>query len=858
MPPSIASFLTSVPPTSELEAPTQVQRPDDFASDRTNRPAESAKIDSRIDLRRLRGYEPLPHDPTNTSFIWAYGWRLVRLSDQSEHWLCRICHTGPPRTPNPAGHIFKSKVATTSPRNHLIRKHGIQNEGDTPTNTSSGQSSIEDHLGAMDHAPTAVGASTFDFETFKGLLLQLFISESLSFTKIDAKALRDLLVYLQPQLNGIIPSRRSLRRYIDAAYDQSLGSVEHALQLATTRINLSFDLWTSPGRRLALLGVVAHYLDANYKPKAVLLALPSMHGSHTGANIAERLTLILNHFKLRDRFGHAITDNASENTACMNLLSTELNMTLNKRHVLCMGHIINLVAHQILFGEDIEAFEDHLENVALEELELRCWRRKGPIGKLHNLIRYICHSNQRREVFKKVQQRQPQPDGSQPSRSYDLIRDNLTRWNSWFDAAQRALDLRPSIDDYLDDELQDYDSKLRQWERRGSQGRGPPKKPSLFDDRLTNDDWTVITWYVDLLKPCKEATMRLQGNVNLMPSKHQTGVKGAIWQVLPCFEEIMSALEAARERHMPSGASQQPVNSQPHFTASPLSPPASKRRRLTRRSEPQSMASICTNNHDNPANIDRVPAPEQTTELQGAEASLLETHFTTNINLGWQKLDHYYNRTDVTPIHRAAVFLHPRLKWRWFEKHWRSRAGWIHDAKLAIQELWSEYKVERVTTAVAAVTESRHLPARDEWSDDDPDEDLDQLEQYEREGYARDLTASDSPIPYWIAKQPIWPQLAQMALDIYSTPAMSDDPERVFSIAGNTLNPRRRCLKGETVQQVLCLRSWQNSGLIHLDRRLFNKAVAAAQAASIEADLAINHGGDGDDDDPEIEHVYSD
>jgi hypothetical protein len=65
-----------------------------------------------------------------------------------------------------------------------------------------------------------------------------------------------------------------------------------------------------------------------------------------------------------------------------------------------MGHIINLVAHQILFGEDVEAFEDSLENVALEELELRSWRKKGPLSKLHNLIRYICHSSKRRELFK--------------------------------------------------------------------------------------------------------------------------------------------------------------------------------------------------------------------------------------------------------------------------------------------------------------------------------------------------------------------------------------------------------------------------------------------------------------------------
>jgi hypothetical protein len=59
-----------------------------------------------------------------------------------------------------------------------------------------------------------------------------------------------------------------------------------------------------------------------------------------------------------------------------------------------------------------------------------------------------------------------------------------------------------------------------------------------------------------------------------------------------------------------------------------------------------------------------------------------------------------------------------------------------------------------VTTATTPLSP---LPLRDEWSDDDPDEGLDQLELYEREGYAQDLTASDSPIPYWIAKLYIWP-----------------------------------------------------------------------------------------------------
>jgi hypothetical protein len=47
-----------------------------------------------------------------------------------------------------------------------------------------------------------------------------------------------------------------------------------------------------------------------------------------------------------------------------------------------------------------------------------------------------------------------------------------------------------------------------------------------------------------------------------------------------------------------------------------------------------------------------------------------------------------------------------------------------------------------------------------------------------------------------------------MALDIYSTPVCSDEPERVFSMAGNLLSPRRRQLKGESVEQMLYLRSW--------------------------------------------------
>lgn len=130
----------------------------------------------------------------------------------------------------------------------------------------------------------------------------------------------------------------------------------------------------------------------------------------------------------------------------------------------------------------------------------------------------------------------------------------------------------------------------------------------------------------------------------------------------------------------------------------------------------------------------------------------------------------------------------------------------------------------------------------------------DQYDEYcaEPRPASKQMTRHDSPIPYWISKLTVWPQLAQMALDIYSTPACSDAPERVFSIAGNTLNPRRRVMTADTVQELLCLRSWQKSGLIDFDTTLFDEAVRATQDAAIADELAYNNtievGTDGDDD----------
>lgn len=127
--------------------------------------------------------------------------------------------------------------------------------------------------------------------------------------------------------------------------------------------------------------------------------MPRMIGAHTAASLSTQLVSILDHYNIRSSFGYAVTDNAAENRACLDILAKELDFSAAQRHVRCIGHVINLVAHKVLFGSDVESFEHELGNVTTEVVELMTWRRKGPIGKLHNLIIYITHSASRREKF---------------------------------------------------------------------------------------------------------------------------------------------------------------------------------------------------------------------------------------------------------------------------------------------------------------------------------------------------------------------------------------------------------------------------------------------------------------------------
>ncbi|KAM0670859.1 hypothetical protein ACQRIU_001254 [Beauveria bassiana] len=89
--------------------------------------------------------------------------------------------------------------------------------------------------------------------------------------------------------------------------------------------------------------------------------------------------------------------------------------------------------------------------------------------------------------------------------------------------------------------------------------------------------------------------------------------------------------------------------------------------------------------------------------------SRIETHpepeqFGININLGWMKLDKYYNTLRDSPVYYAAAALHPGLRWTYFDEIWgQHHPEWVKEAKQLVQQLWSnEYRNLQITIASTA------------------------------------------------------------------------------------------------------------------------------------------------------------
>jgi hypothetical protein len=191
-------------------------------------------------------------------------------------------------------------------------------------------------------------------------------------------------------------------------------------------------------------------------------------------------------------------------------------------------------------------------------------------------------------------------------------------------------------------------------------------------------------------------------------------------------------------------------------------------------------------------------------------------------NSGWSKLDKYYQKTEETAVYVAALVLNPRYKWAYINKNW-AKKQWITRAQKMMQELWEVYKprdTDITPTQPEPKTTNEFLLFLDEQGGD--------MEGLEDE-YAHYCAQPVIKIKHFDARdwwlqptqQQLYPHLSKLALDILSIPAMSAEPERIFSATKLILTDRRNKLSMKMIEALACLKSWYKLKEFIVDEDLF-------------------------------------
>jgi hypothetical protein len=282
---------------------------------------------------------------------------------------------------------------------------------------------------------------------------------------------------------------------------------------------------------------------------------------------------------------------------------------------------------------------------------------------------------------------------------------------------------------------------------------------------LTGDDWEILKQYVQLLQPCYHATIDLQGQVG-------DNKPSALFHVQSDIECILTRLTEAEARYK-----QAPVGS-----------------------------------------------------IEG------EWHFGNQLRLARDKAEQYFAKLDDSPAYLASIVLHPGYTWKYINIQWQQQKNWLRTGRAALTALWqSDYAPNDAALATPATT-NLSSPKKTRYRQDRRN--LSTMEEYRQQalaqarGIQRPTTQDDelerwlddqlavdgntAPLAWWRDNGKNYPRLTQMAVDLLSIPAMSDEPERLFSRLGLIITPRRNHIKQEAVQALCCLQSWDKSRLINL------------------------------------------
>ncbi|KAM5529528.1 transposase-like protein [Fusarium oxysporum f. sp. phaseoli] len=686
------------------------------------------------------------HTKKRTSVVWQYGEDIQLKQDLTKRfWYCYLCE----QQQRQQGLPISGKGNCTA-LDHLESKHQIDRETGERRHAKRhlSQPSIVD----FNNISTLVFKRRFD--EFKELLIRWIVYCHIAFFQIENLYFRELLFYIFPGLTTLLPKARLvIRRWIIDAFEARKDSLRQEMQTAHSNISISFDIWTSPNYQ-AILGCVAHFINRSGKRRTVVLALRELVGEHSGENMADVLLHIFDDYGISGRIGYFMADNASSNDACIDLVLKALYQNMSRKHrvrrrLRCFGHIVNLCAQAFIMGKDASKTCKDLDSAYREGDYTRIrelWKKRGAIGRLHNIVRYIRASPQRRQFFRSIQ------IGGDLAAfdGLELVQSQSTRWNSYFLSIGRALNVKERIQLFCD------------------QYEPPQSDRDVLDQRLSPRQWDELGHLHDQLETFYEATVMNEGRQWTLADHFQSldWLMDEIHLARRKFEQL--AEDALRKRG-PNRQDKHDEFDDYNWLAAAAEVAWQKCEKYYNKADesPAYYAAISLNPSLKNQWYYQVwnGSDDKRAWIQAAVGAVKELwvdEYKGKFAHGAPVPTHVFKSPEPKEKSFTSVRNHKRLKLRHFDPH--------SSPELPSTDHYNEF----ITTDVIGLND---------------DEEFD-------------------PIQYWNDRYHSQTDLARMALDVLALPPMSDECERLFSSAKLLLTDRRSRLRMDVIEASECLRAW--------------------------------------------------
>jgi hypothetical protein len=593
----------------------------------------------------------------------------------------------------------------------------------------------------------------FDKATFQRLLVRWITDANLSFRLSEHVGLHELFDYLNPLVRETSANltHKTIRAKVIHEFNTYKAHVTDTLLRSPSKVHIAFDGWTSRNRH-SFFSINAFFLDdETFQPRKILLGLPNVAMAHTGENICAAVTEVLEEFELvqHNKLGYFVLDNASNNDKAVEELGRKFEwQEPAARRIRCFGHVLHLVATAMLFVHDTQALED------LDPDDFDEWTKRGPVGKLHNLVVWINRSNKATVILRRLQD--DDPDKNYPG-TLDVVLDNCTRWLSQYYMIERAIKLRRYLEELVDITIQS-NRKLARSRSKIEKSRSSLPSCLEEDNLLTDADWEALNWFINILAMFNSCLLRLEGDCQVRLRKGGAEAQyGMVWQVAIAYEFLLSTLERAKTE-----SADRPESS--YLSACINSAWAKLNKYYTK--------------------LDETPIYYAATVLHPG--------------IQWAFLTRAYSGREGW-VDKARHL----IQTLWEEEYRDLPAQWeIADSNLPVAVRAREYNpFDSFQDELMSYPNSEEESVADE---------------FERWQSTKQDTFSkhDNPLEYWSAKRFEYPRVAKMAIDVLSVPAMAAECERAFSSAGSMVSPQRTRLDASTIAVTQTVRSWLKAGLL--------------------------------------------